>query len=481
MVRKVKEKKVNREKGAIVVDATISLTAFVFAIFAILSIVDIAFVQAKMGVALNTAAKEVSQYSYLYYKFNLNTYRSELSKSAEESRELINRTIDGIGEVSNVLSDVSDTVGEVKQGVNQASQAINQSQNVSQSIDALKQAGNTIDSIDFDGLATEVEQAGKTVDSLVTEYADAICNDPKQFVLGMGKFALSSATEGGVSLLGKVMGKAFMKKNLKAFSDDDPDAFLKRHRVVNGIDGLKFDYTTLMAYGNTDDVILVVTYEVQVVRVFNIDFKFKFRQCAKTKAWGNGISLIPKPTSAAEDAKEEETKESVWDMPAMKRGNTIIAEEKKKYTYTSSGKGFDAYDNSNEKNEFISIVTMDTNAASNRTASDIAKKLKRDDVSSLLNSVSKLKEEINVTKSDGNKTAITSKVDTRTYKLILVVPDSTNMSIVNQAIKEINKEYSNVKIEVKTGYGDPTPESEKKIQETKKEDTQVSKEIDGGQ
>lgn len=59
-----------REKGAIVIEATISLTVFIFAILTILSLVDIAYVQAKMSVALNSAAKEISQYSYLYYKFN---------------------------------------------------------------------------------------------------------------------------------------------------------------------------------------------------------------------------------------------------------------------------------------------------------------------------------------------------------------------------------------------------------------------------
>lgn len=56
-----------KQKGAIVVEATIALSAFMFAIFTILSIVNICFIQARLGVALNTAAKEISQYSYLYY------------------------------------------------------------------------------------------------------------------------------------------------------------------------------------------------------------------------------------------------------------------------------------------------------------------------------------------------------------------------------------------------------------------------------
>lgn len=51
-----------KERGAVVVEAVISMTAFMFAILIILSITDIAYTQSKMAVALNSAAKEISQY-----------------------------------------------------------------------------------------------------------------------------------------------------------------------------------------------------------------------------------------------------------------------------------------------------------------------------------------------------------------------------------------------------------------------------------
>ena len=49
------------ENGAIVVEATISLSVFIFVIFTILSIVNICYIQAKMSTALDTAAREISQ------------------------------------------------------------------------------------------------------------------------------------------------------------------------------------------------------------------------------------------------------------------------------------------------------------------------------------------------------------------------------------------------------------------------------------
>ena len=55
-----------KENGAIVVEATISLTAFMFAILTVIMVLDICYTQAKIGIALNATAKEISQYSYLY-------------------------------------------------------------------------------------------------------------------------------------------------------------------------------------------------------------------------------------------------------------------------------------------------------------------------------------------------------------------------------------------------------------------------------
>ena len=50
-----------KENGAIIVEATLVLPFFMFAIITVLSIVNISFAQAKIGTALNETAKEISQ------------------------------------------------------------------------------------------------------------------------------------------------------------------------------------------------------------------------------------------------------------------------------------------------------------------------------------------------------------------------------------------------------------------------------------
>ena len=51
-----------RQEGIATVEAIISLTIFIFVFTAIYSIINLCLVQAKVQMALNTSAKEISQY-----------------------------------------------------------------------------------------------------------------------------------------------------------------------------------------------------------------------------------------------------------------------------------------------------------------------------------------------------------------------------------------------------------------------------------
>lgn len=407
------------ERGAIVIEATLSLTAFVFALFTILSIVNIYYIQAKMSIALNSAAKEISQYSYLYYKLGVNEAEAKLNEGTQDARATAEQTIDGVASL----------------------------------MDSLSGAQNSIETGDFDNLVSSIEGGYSNVDSLVTMYADKLANDPKGFILGMGKMAGNELKEEVKVVLGKVLAKAFMKKNLKAYKEDDPDAFLRRYRVVNGMDGLDFDYTALMAYSTSNQIQLVVTYDVQVIKLLNIDYKFTFRQVAKTTAWGNGISLINPENNATVST-------SVWDNPnSTERGKIIVLEEKKNYSYTSSGQGFDAYNNSGGANEFISIISVDTNDNTYATADGIKGRLSGT-YNTMYSSVESLDEKINVQDRHGATVSVNSNPDKRTYKLLLVVPENASDAVIQQVKSEFESSHPGVVVEIKKAYGSPTPPSE---------------------
>lgn len=410
--------KQEKESGAIVVEATISLTAFIFAIFTILMLIDICYVQAKIGSSLNTTAKEISQYAYLYYKFNSDEFQSDLNKKAEESRKTAKNTIDGIGTF----------------------------------MDAMSGAKDSLSTGDFDGMVEEINKGKTEADSIITMYSEQL-EDPKAFIIGMANLAASDGTEMLKNqLFGKLLGRSMMKKNLVAYKNDDADSFLKRNRVVGGLDGLDFTYTSLMAYGETNQIRMVVTYEVQVIKLLNLDFKFKFRQKARTSAWGNGISLI----SPRKDDKQES---SIWDLGPTSRGKTIVLEEKVNYEYTSTGSGFDAYVNDGGANEYVTITSINTHDKSYLTADGIKKRISSS-YNDMYSKVTALDEDIKVMDKKGEIVNVKSPKDTRTYTIVVVVPDDADMEIVEQARQDfINtraESGENVKVEIKTGYGSPT-------------------------
>ena len=400
-----------KEKGAIVVEATISLTAFMFAIFMILSIVNICFIQAKISVALNTAAKELSQYSYLYYALGANNLESEFNNGTEDSKQLAMDTIDGVGTM----------------------------------MDSLANAGASVETGDFETMMSEIETGKTTAESLITQYADGLKNDPKGFILGMGKMATNELKEEAKTALAQILARVFMEKNLKASPEDDPDAYLRNYGVVDGMDGLDFNYTTFLAYGNSNEIQLVVTYDVRVMQLLNLDFKFTIRQCSKTTAWGNGISKMN-----PEQNQATETGENLWDLGINPRGTKIVENEKKKYAYTDTNHGFDAYNPAD--NEFVTIVSTDTSTKSRSTAKGI-KDFLNASYRDMTQKVDNLGETIQVTDQSGNKVDFTSNPESRRYEIVLVVPDNAPMDVVTEGVNQFKESNPGVNVIVRKGYG----------------------------
>ena len=251
-----KSKKSN-DRGAIIVEATISFSFFIFTIYTILSIVNIAYIQSKMTCALDAATKEISQYAYLYYKVNLNEAEANLHSQTAESRMTVEQTIQGVETF----------------------------------MDSVSEAENSLSSADLQGAYNAMSNGANSAKSVYELYREQL-SDPKQFIVGMAKLTAEEAKEFGKSALGGVMIKAFMQKNLVASSEDTVEDFLARHRVVGGIDGLDFSGTSLMAYGESNEIQVVMSYKVKAVDLLNIDYDFSFKQVAKTAAWGNGVSVI---------------------------------------------------------------------------------------------------------------------------------------------------------------------------------------------
>lgn len=102
------------ERGVVTIEATISLCAFLFLFMTMYSVITVCNTQARMAVALDNTAKELSQYTYLYSLTGLQDKYMELQKKAAEATNGATETIDQVGEISN---SVTSYVGSISEGI----------------------------------------------------------------------------------------------------------------------------------------------------------------------------------------------------------------------------------------------------------------------------------------------------------------------------------------------------------------------------
>ena len=103
-------KKIKDDGGAIIVEATLSLTFFMFALFTIYSMFHICLAQARIGAALNATAKEISQYSYVYDLTGLNERQANLAANGGAAESIIS---DNLSEVNNLYDAFKGIAGGV--------------------------------------------------------------------------------------------------------------------------------------------------------------------------------------------------------------------------------------------------------------------------------------------------------------------------------------------------------------------------------
>lgn len=96
------------ERGAIIVEATISLTVFMFAMFTLLSLTQIAYTQARMSLALTSATKEIAQYVHVYYVTEMDT---ALPSSGGKSSELFGKVAELLGTVGGEVGTIDGELG----------------------------------------------------------------------------------------------------------------------------------------------------------------------------------------------------------------------------------------------------------------------------------------------------------------------------------------------------------------------------------
>ena len=256
-------KKLKKQRGSASIEATVSLTAFIFVIMAIYAIVNFCIVQSKMATAIDTTAKEISQYSYFYHALGLQGLDAKLKENKKQAVD----TYEGISSlIDNPDSDITSLDGDTSTDLTTAL-------------------------ADSDKTAVE-DQYGKIKNA--QSQISGVINNPAQFMKSIAALAGSAAfDEFKAHLIAAPIAKGLTQRHFGKTSAE-ANEYLKNYGVVGGYDGVNFNMSTMLMQGKPNDVEIVVYYNLDLSTIFPIDLKITMCQRASTRAWLGGDLDQPK-------------------------------------------------------------------------------------------------------------------------------------------------------------------------------------------
>lgn len=404
--------KSRKEIGSITIEATISLTVFMFAFLGITSLTSLVRAESKIQYALNQATKEFSQYMYIFYRADEFVQNGDNATSTKAVDELIDDT----SKFSEMIKSSSLTANSGSSGFSKDN-VIGDFQtiigNVTNDAESIISAGN----------------------SLAQKYA-AVYENPTEVLNGIYAVLKGEVVNTIRSkVVAPVVGNILMPKYLSS-DGKSADQYLKSIGIENGMNGLNFSLSNIMEDGRTINMTVVYTVKYKIPLIGEHEFVIK--QTASTAAWSKD-----KPIS--------DIKTSTWDKANSTRGKEIIDNIKSENSAfavnTNKTNGIHLYDfNSNTATKIISI---DTNSASYLT-SDM--KLNEATIKSKFKTnanelISAIEAADKVVYQNGKL----SEIDNSTCKGIVQVYIPKGSSLLEEAQKyadEISSQFENVTIKV---------------------------------
>ena len=444
MVKRNLFKKINNdEKGAVTIEATIALTAFLFLFITLYSLITVCRAQAHIQVAIDTTAKEISQYSYIYGLTGLDESLGKFQSGASETGDAINGVISDVAGVFEGIQSIGDT-------------------------------GSSLDIADLDSVLDAWDDVASDLNSASSDFAsakstiEAMADNPQSLLLGMSKLIGSEALELAKSkAIAEPVCRALIQKHLKRSNDDTAEAFCRAIGITPGtyfgtqssFNGLDFSNSTLFPYGS-DEITIIVTYKVKLIQLLPIDVEFTITQSAVTRGWLHGDKSS---TGASVDDRIKSLTskgDSLWNTATLDERVTLIRnmgiqQLKSEGYYGVSGQTYiQAYDPAT--NTFVLVSSSNPlyglDSMDDVSREDIKMNLER--LAAQMNSATDNIETIKIKKQDSNGNIITEELkcsDTKNKKVIVAIPE-------DMGLREIFEEVaaslgSDVEFEFQPGYG----------------------------
>lgn len=236
------------ESGHIVVETLLSFTMFVYFVMAILSLINIVVVQARVHSALTQTANAVSMYEYCIHLTGLDDDLMVTAGKAAKTRVEVNEFKKNVGDV---LGGIKNLAG---------------SQDISSAYSAAQGAYGS----------------GQKAGTQIKAWGETAANNPQEMISKLLTWALDSTSRAIFSQVAEPITMRYLSNGA-----DSGEEYLEKMGVVN----FRIDPDKSTILSEDGEVILCATYEVKYA-FGNLPLPFggtlKFDQTVATKVWLGG-------------------------------------------------------------------------------------------------------------------------------------------------------------------------------------------------
>lgn len=289
--------KLNKERGSATIEAIISFTGFLFVIFTILNVVNFCRAQMLISNAVDTATKEITQYSYFYKMSGLQKFSEGISNNAEDGKTNLN---DVLGTVDGLYSSIGTAIDNTTQHATNVQNAIDDGNFNLTSIQ------NTLAGIKSDG--TNIETSMNSVMSAFDSVQDNPLLYMKSIIAVAGNESLDMLKS---HVIAAPLAKSFTAKHFGKTTAEAND-FLKGLGVVDGLDGMNFKMSTIFSSDAPEDIHIVVYYRLKIVQIFGwatVEVPMCKESVARAWLGGDDVQKVVEPVVPATEIEDIEVPE----------------------------------------------------------------------------------------------------------------------------------------------------------------------------
>lgn len=299
-------KKIKNMCGSATVEAVVGFTAFLFTVFTIMNVVNYCRAQMLVSNALDTAAKELAQYSYFYKMSGLN----KLTDSANNANKVSADELNGvIGTVDTLYQSVNTMAKDGKETIKNTGESVQEKKLA----DFKKSVTDGISTVKKDAKSVKTSMEG------VQDAFDDVADNPIYYLKCIAMLAGSDALEGVKSnLIAAPLARSLFIKNFGKNAKEADEA-LKKLGIVNGLNGMDFSTSRIFyTLGGDDDesqdIHLIVYYNVKLTTFFkDLDFSATFCKESRARAWlaGDNVDFCgtAEPSKELEEATDPNKKD----------------------------------------------------------------------------------------------------------------------------------------------------------------------------